>query len=135
MGLSEAHNKGIYHRDFKASNVVITEQGVLKICDFGLAKDMNEDAHITGHTDLTLNVGTEGYIAPEILDGEIYDGKCDVWGLGIIVQLLCTKKKEFSKREREGARKYLNRIATEQHSRVSTVWYTQELKQLIDMIH
>ena len=86
---------------------------MLKICDFGLAKDLSEGAHIPGRTDLTIDVGTDGFIAPEILDGLEYDGKCDIWGLGIIVQLLCTKKREFSKRYREGARAYLNRVATE----------------------
>ena len=68
---------------------------------------------IPGRTDLTFDVGTEGLIALEILDGLDSDGKCDIWGLGIIIQLLCTKKSEFSMREREGARTYLNRIATE----------------------
>ena len=84
---------------------------MLKICDFGLAKDLSE--HISGRTDLTFDVGTEGYIAPEILDGLEYDGKCDIWGLGVIVQMLCTKKREFSKRHREGTRAYLFRVATE----------------------
>ena len=83
---------GIYHRDFKASNVVLTKDGILKICDFGLAKDLTEAAYIPGRTDLTQDVGTEGYIAPEILDGLDYDDKCDIWGLGIIIQMLCTKK-------------------------------------------
>ena len=98
MGLSEAHSKGIFHRDFKTSNIVITKEGVLKICDFGLAKDLSKKApRLPGRTDLTLNIGTEGYIAPEILDGKVYNEKCDIWGLGIVIQLLCTKKRVFSK--------------------------------------
>ena len=40
LGLQRAHSNGIYHRDLKAGNVVLTNDGIVKICDFGLAKDV-----------------------------------------------------------------------------------------------
>ena len=53
LGLQAIHGENIYHRDLKAGNIVLTEDGVIKICDFGLAKDMTPLAHIPGRTVLS----------------------------------------------------------------------------------
>ena len=55
-GLQEAHSQGIVHRDLKAGNVVLTKDGVAKICDFGHAKDLS--IRIDGRSELSNVIGT-----------------------------------------------------------------------------
>ena len=108
-----AHSRGIWHRDLKPSNILVTQSGELKITDFGLAKDTNPEALISGRTKLTNFVGTPGYEPPEILDGLEYNYKCDIWCIGLILHELCTKKPAFIRGLKEGNRQYLNRIGEE----------------------
>jgi len=79
-GLSAAHEKDIFHRDIKGSNVMITPKGVVKIMDFGLAK--MSSATIVTKAGMTL--GTVGYMSPEQSKGEEVDHRTDIWSLGVV---------------------------------------------------
>jgi tetratricopeptide (TPR) repeat protein/tRNA A-37 threonylcarbamoyl transferase component Bud32 len=88
--LQYAHEQGILHRDIKPANLLIDEQGVLWITDFGLAK-------LTGHDDLTASgdvIGTLRYLAPEALRGET-DPRSDVYSLGLTLYELITLSPPF----------------------------------------
>ena len=79
-GIEYIHSKGYAHRDLKPENLLLTKNNVLKIIDFGLTHEYNEDIS------LKTKCGSPSYAAPEILKGYKYDGfKTDIWSCGIIL--------------------------------------------------
>jgi len=87
-----AHNHGIIHRDLKPGNLFLTRDGVLKLGDFGIARDV-------GASDLTdqgLTVGTHAYMAPEQITGDAtISGKADLYALGCCLYEMLTGRKPF----------------------------------------
>ena len=80
-GLQAAHDKGIIHRDIKSSNIMITDQGQVKIMDFGLAK-VGAGIQLTkDHSTL----GTAAYMSPEQARGEDVDQRSDIWSFGVVL--------------------------------------------------
>ena len=84
-GVEYIHSKGIAHRDLKPENLLLTEDKVLKIIDFGLSHEFNEDQF------LKTKCGSPSYAAPEIIARPTYNGfKIDIWCCGIILYaMLC----------------------------------------------
>jgi len=77
-GLVYLHSKNIIHRDIKAANILLTETGQCKLADFGVSGQMKDEF---GKKNTVT--GTPLWMAPEVVDGDKYDAKADVWSLGI----------------------------------------------------
>ncbi|MEI6667083.1 MAG: protein kinase [Acidobacteriota bacterium] len=104
QGLAAAHSKGVVHRDLKPDNLWITQDGRLKILDFGLAKrmsgpsSMSESASTIGPTADTQHgtvLGTLGYMSPEQLRGEPVDARTDLFSFGAVLFEMMTGRPAF----------------------------------------
>lgn len=105
--LDEAHSLGIVHRDIKSSNLIITERGLVKVLDFGLAKvtgslvapgrdsDSDPTTRLGQETVTGLVLGTVSYMSPEQALGQAVDHRSDIFSLGVVTYEMVTGQLPF----------------------------------------
>jgi serine/threonine protein kinase len=102
--LGRAHDRGIVHRDLKTANIVVAADGLVKVLDFGLAKQVGSSL-FEGPTrsfatveDASSVSGTLPYMAPEILRGAAADYRSDLWALGVVLYEAASGRLPFAGR-------------------------------------
>jgi serine/threonine protein kinase len=89
--LEYSHNHGVVHRDVKPSNILITQDGRIKIADFGIAKIDSSEL-----TQVGTVLGTPSYMSPEQFMGETADRRSDLYSAGVILYQLLTGERPFT---------------------------------------
>jgi eukaryotic-like serine/threonine-protein kinase len=91
--LGYAHRNDVIHRDVKPANVIVQTDGVVKLLDFGIARQEKTDGHLTrtGHV-----IGTLQYMAPERLKNAPFDGRSDIFSVGVMLFQLLTGQLPFT---------------------------------------
>ena len=126
-GLFHMHAGRVMHRDLKPANILISKQGNLKIADLGLGRNFN-----TGTLEVFSKVGTPLYMSPELLRGEGYEMKSDIWSMGCILYELCELSSPFRKdKEKISLKQLFDRIVVGKYRKMSTKMYSQRLKNAI----
>ena len=102
--LSAAHGKQITHRDLKPGNIIVKDDGIVKVLDFGLAKIGNAEAaensedsptHSVSLTKEGVILGTPAYMSPEQARGKLVDARADIWAFGVVLFEMLTRQRLF----------------------------------------
>jgi len=126
LGIKEIHQKNLIHRDLKPENIFIDKYKMIKIGDFGISKLLdNNDKYAKSI------VGTNNYMAPEVMKGDKYNNKVDIWGLGCIIYELLTLNVCF---EGKGIYGIIDKIVNKPHGKIDTNKYNNKWQDIVDLL-
>ena len=140
--LDEAHSLGIVHRDIKSSNLIITERGLVKVLDFGLAKvtgplaapgrdnDSDPTTRLGQETVTGLVLGTVSYMSPEQALGQAVDHRSDIFSLGVVIYEMLTGQLPFLG---DSSTEAIDRILHKEPAAIARLNYNvpQELERIV----
>ena len=118
IGIKEIHKSNIIHRDLKPENIFIDDKNKILIGDFGISKILEANKKYA-----STRSGTFEYMAPEIIKGEKYDKKVDIYALGCIIYELFTLNVY-----------YLDKIINEKECKINLDLYPKKWQELIDLL-
>ena len=118
--------KNLIPRDLKPNSLFLDNNKALKMGDFGISNQLSSNNKYA-----TSNVGTSNYMAREIISGNRYNNKVDIWALGCIIYELCTLEVCFQSNYLIGL---CNKINNEPHGKINLNVYHKELQDLIDLL-
>jgi serine/threonine-protein kinase len=127
-GLRHAHDRGIIHRDLKPGNLIRSTNGVVKITDFGIAKEFGAD-----HNTRDNVLGTLDFMSPEQAKGQPVTIRSDLFSLGVVIYTLLSGKPPFSANSMEESLRNLTSVPAPQLSSVSS-GVPDELDSLISQL-
>lgn len=121
--ISHMHDRRIMHRDLKPANIFLTLDGTVKVGDLGLSRELSEHT-LQAHS----KVGTPLYMSPEVIRGDGYDFKSDIWSLGCLLYELALLKSPF---RQEGLNFYslFQKISKGDYAKLPNT-YSTELQEL-----
>ncbi|KAK9375229.1 kinase-like domain-containing protein [Lipomyces chichibuensis] len=126
IALSYIHKAGIIHRDIKAANILIKNDGGVQLCDFGVAAQISAN-----HPKRSTIVGTPYWMAPEVItEGATYNYKADIWSLGITIYEMATGQPPYA--DQDGMR-VMFLIPRSKPPRLEGAQYTQSLKEFLSL--
>ena len=126
LGIKEIHSRNLIHRDLKPDNLFISGDLKIKIGDFGICKQLNNYNEYA-----KSQVGTLRYMAPEIIKGEKYNSKVDIWSSGCIIYELCTLNLCF---ESDSLNTLINNIVESKYEKINENIYGSNFQKLIDLL-
>lgn len=106
VALQSVHKLGVIHRDLKAANVLISKEGNVQLCDFGVAAQITSQA-----LKRTTMAGTPYWMAPEVIrEGDMYNVKADIWSLGITVYEITTGNPPYADKDAMWAMQMISKL-------------------------